>query len=43
MLTLRLRQPAYDALERAAERRHLPESTLAPVLLLDKLGEQQAS
>lgn len=29
MLTLRLRQSEYDALERAAERRHLPASTLA--------------
>lgn len=40
MLTLRLRQSEYDAIQRAAEQRHLPASTLARSLLLDKLGEQ---
>lgn len=39
MLTLRLRQSEYDAIERAAEQRHIPTSTLARSLLLDKLGE----
>jgi hypothetical protein len=43
MLTLRLRQSEYDAIQRAAEQRHLPASTLARSLLLDKLGEQHAS
>ncbi len=43
MLTLRLRQSEYDAIQRAAEQRHLPASTLARSLLLDKLGEQPAS
>jgi hypothetical protein len=43
MLTLRLRQSEYDAIHRAAEQRHLPASTLARSLLLDKLGEQHAS
>lgn len=43
MLTLRLRQSEYDAIQRAAEQRHLPASTLARSLLLDKLNEQQAS
>ncbi|MGI8678449.1 MAG: hypothetical protein ACR2LX_07160, partial [Jatrophihabitans sp.] len=43
MLTLRLRQSEYDAIQRAAEQRHLPPSTLARSLLLDKLGEQSAS
>lgn len=43
MLTLRLRQSEYDAIQRAAEQRHLPPSTLARSLLLDKLGEQHAS
>ncbi len=43
MLTLRLRQSEYDAIQRAAEERHLPASTLARSLLLDKLGEHQAS
>jgi hypothetical protein len=43
MLTLRLRQSEYDAIQRAAEQRHLPASTLARSLLLDKLGEQLAS
>ncbi|MEO8888407.1 MAG: hypothetical protein ABI429_03820 [Jatrophihabitantaceae bacterium] len=42
MLTLRLRQSEYDAIQRAAEQRHLPASTLARSLLLDKLGEQPA-
>ncbi|MDQ2957955.1 MAG: hypothetical protein M3Y42_13425 [Actinomycetota bacterium] len=42
-LTLRLRQSEYDAIQRAAEQRHLPASTLARSLLLDKLGEQHAS
>ncbi len=42
MLTLRLRQSEYDAIQRAAEQRHLPASTLARSLLLDKLGEQHA-
>lgn len=39
MLTLRLRQSEYDAIHRAAEQRHLPASTLARSLLLDKLAE----
>lgn len=43
MLTLRLRQSEYDAILRAAEQRHLPASTLARSLLLDKLSEQHAS
>jgi hypothetical protein len=43
MLTLRLRQSEYDAIQRAAEQRHLPASTLARSLLLDKLREQHAS
>jgi hypothetical protein len=43
MLTLRLRQSEYDAIQRAAEQRHLPASTLARSLLLDKLGEQHTS
>lgn len=43
MLTLRLRQSEYDAIQRAAEQRHLPASTLARSLLLDKLSEQPAS
>ena len=43
MLTLRLRQSEYDAIQRAAEQRHLPASTLARSLLLDKLGEQDTS
>lgn len=43
MLTLRLRQSEYDAIQRAAEQRHLPASTLARSLLLDKLGDQHAS
>jgi hypothetical protein len=43
MLTLRLRQSEYDAIQRAAEQRHLPASTLARSLLLDKLAEQHAS
>jgi hypothetical protein len=43
MLTLRLRQSEYDAIQRAAEQRHLPPSTLARSLLLDKLSEQPAS
>ena len=43
MLTLRLRQSEFDAIQRAAEARHLPASTLARSLLLDKLGEQHAS
>lgn len=43
MLTLRLRQSEYDAIQRAAEQRHLPASTLARSLLLAKLGEQHAS
>jgi len=43
MLTLRLRQSEYDAIQRAAEQRHLPASTLARSLLLDKLNEQHAS
>ena len=43
MLTLRLRQSEYDAIQRAAEQRHLPASTLARSLLLDKLGEHHAS
>lgn len=43
MLTLRLRQSEQDAIQRAAEQRHLPPSTLARSLLLDKLGEQPAS
>ena len=43
MLTLRLRQSEYDAIQRAAEQRHLPASTLARSLLLDKLGEEHAS
>lgn len=43
MLTLRLRQSEYDAIQRAAEQRHMPASTLARSLLLDKLGEQHAS
>ena len=42
-LTLRLRQSEYDTIQRAAEQRHLPASTLARSLLLDKLGEQPAS
>jgi hypothetical protein len=42
MLTLRLRQSEYDAIQRAAEQRHLPASTLARSLLLDKLNEQHA-
>jgi hypothetical protein len=42
-LTLRLRQSEYDAIQRAAEQRHLPASTLARSLLLDKLSEQPAS
>jgi hypothetical protein len=36
MLTLRLRQSEYDAIQRAAEARHMPASTLARSLLLDK-------
>ena len=43
MLTLRLRQSEYEAIQRAAEQRHLPASTLARSLLLDKLGEQPGS
>jgi len=43
MLTLRLRQSEYDAIQRAAEQRHLPASTLARSLLLDKLGEQHTA
>ena len=43
MLTLRLRQSEYDAIQRAAEQRHLPPSTLARSFLLDKLGEEHAS
>ncbi|MDT0263357.1 hypothetical protein [Jatrophihabitans lederbergiae] len=43
MLTLRLRQSEYDAIQRAAEQRHLPASTFARSLLLDKLGDQHAS
>lgn len=43
MLTLRLRQSEYDAIQRAAEQQHIPTSTLARSLLLDKLGEQHAS
>jgi hypothetical protein len=43
MLTLRLRQSEYDAIQRAAEQRHMPASTLARSLLLDKLDEQHAS
>jgi hypothetical protein len=43
ILTLRLRQSEYDTIQRAAEQRHLPASTLARSLLLDKLGEQHAS
>lgn len=43
ILTLRLRQSEYDAIQRAAEQRHLPASTLARSLLLDKLGEEHAS
>ncbi len=43
MLTLRLRQSEYDAIQQAAEQRHLPPSTLARSLLLDKLSEQPAS
>ena len=43
MLTLRLRQSEYDAIQQAAEQRHLPPSTLARSLLLDKLGEQRTS
>ncbi len=43
MLTLRLRQSEYDAIQRAAEQRHLPPSTLARSLLLDKLAEEHAS
>jgi len=43
MLTLRLRQSEYDAIQRAAEQRHLPASTLARSLLLDKLNEQHTS
>jgi hypothetical protein len=43
MLTLRLRQSEYDAIQRAAEQRHIAPSTLARSLLLDKLGEQHAS
>jgi hypothetical protein len=39
MLTLRLRQSEYNAIQRAAEKRHLPASTLARSLLLDKLNE----
>lgn len=42
MLTLRLRQSEYDAVQRAAEQRHLPASTLARSLLLDKLAEEGA-
>jgi len=43
MLTLRLRQSEYDTIQRAAEQRHIPVSTLARSLLLDKLDEQHAS
>jgi hypothetical protein len=43
MLTLRLRQSEYEAIQRAAEQRHIPPSTLARSLLLDKLSEQHAS
>jgi hypothetical protein len=43
MLTLRLRQSEYDAIQRAAEQRHIAPSTLARSLLLDKLSEQHAS
>lgn len=43
MLTLRLRESEYDAIQHAAEQRHIPASTLARSLLLDKLGEQHAS
>jgi hypothetical protein len=43
MLTLRLRQSEYDAIQRAAEQRHIPASTLARSLLLDKLGEEHVS
>lgn len=43
MLTLRLRQSEYDAIQRAAEQHHIPASSLARSLLLDKLKEQQAS
>ncbi len=43
MLTLRLRQSEYDTVQRAAEQRHIPVSTLARSLLLDKLDEQHAS
>ena len=43
MLTLRLRQSEYDAIQRAAEQRHMAASTLARSLLLDKLDEQHAS
>ena len=43
VLTRRLRQSEYDAIQRAAERRHRPASTLARSLLLDKLDEHHAS
>lgn len=43
MLTLRLRQSEYDLIQRAAEQHHIPASTLARSLLLDKLKEQEAS
>jgi len=43
MLTLRLRQSEFDAIQRAAEQRHLLASTLARSLLLDKLCEQNLS
>lgn len=43
MLTLRLRQSEYDTIQRAAEQRHIPVSTLARSLLLDKLDEHHAS
>ena len=42
-LTLRLRQSEYDTIQRAAEQRHLPASTLARSLLLERLGEQRSS
>ena len=43
MLTQRLRQSEYNAIQRADEQRHIPASTLALPLPLDKLGEQHAS
>lgn len=43
MLTLRLRQSEYDAIQRAAEQRHIPALTFARSLPIDKLDEQHAS